>query len=112
MQESETLVPLHEFVRGSHIRQFGHLRSQFHVPCIHLLTAVNGQVPAYGQAESLYRLPHVPFFPAIPDPQHSILHNILRLLPVARNAQSQSEKLVLQRQYIVSKTDLLHRSHK
>ena len=69
---------------------------------------VNCHVPAYRQAERLYRFYLVPLLPAVPYLNHSLLHHVFSLGAVKRYAQRKPVKFVFQRQHIVAETNFLH----
>ena len=69
---------------------------------------VDGDVAADGEAEGFDGFEFVPVVPSVPDLDHRLLYNILRLHTVESDAEGQSEEFILQWQDIVPETDLFH----
>ena len=72
------------------------------------LDMIQCEIPANGQAECLNGLDALPVLPLVPDLDQRLLHDVLCIRTVERNAQCQPVKLILQRQHIITKTDLFH----
>ena len=70
---------------------------------------VEGEVFAGGKAEGLNRVDLFPTVAPVPNLYQCFLHNIFCLLPIQGNAEGKPIENILQRQNIVSETDLFHR---
>lgn len=70
--------------------------------------AVKSNVTADGEAERLYGLDGVPRVAPVPYFDERILHDVLCFFTAQRDAEGKSEKGVLHRQDVATKTYLFH----
>ena len=108
---SYVVVPRGLFERSRSVVRFFCTGSviQRSVAVLRLGYAVESDITAYSQTESLYRLYFVPRITSVPNLDERVLNDVFCLFAIKRDTQSQPEEHILQGQNIIPKTDFIHR---